>query len=127
MQAAQRECTATRAAHSTARRRSRSGRRVSDHGRGGAAYPRAPDHDHAPTRRGGRPRSDPYPSGARRPDLADPPQRVRGMARSLQPGSPGGQAAAALLEPSDLAKWEGGDHLMPAKKKAKKAKKAKKK
>jgi hypothetical protein len=50
------------------------------------------------------------------------------MARSLQPGgSPGGQAAAALLGLSDLAKWEGGDHLMPAKKKAKKAKKAKKK
>jgi hypothetical protein len=49
------------------------------------------------------------------------------MARSLKPGSPGGQAAAALLGPSDLAKWEGGDHLMPAKKKkAKKAKKAKK-
>lgn len=47
------------------------------------------------------------------------------MARSLQPGgAPGGQAAAALLGPLD-AKWEGGDHLMPAKKKKAKAKKKK--
>jgi hypothetical protein len=50
------------------------------------------------------------------------------MASSLQPGSPGGQAAAALLGPSDKDQWEGGDTQMPAKKKAaKKSKKGKKK
>jgi hypothetical protein len=49
------------------------------------------------------------------------------MARSLKPGPPGGQAATALLGPSDEQSGKEVITQMPAKKKAKKAKKAKKK
>ena len=50
------------------------------------------------------------------------------MARSLQPGSPGGQAAAALLELPDKLSGKEVIPKMPAKKKAaKKSKKGKKK